>query len=93
MGEVNPDASKPSNEERLKGVESVEAGMMFEAKSPDGKTQQIMVKKVEGDEVTIDINHPLAGVALNFDIQIVGVRGSHERRTRPWAYHEDGHSH
>jgi FKBP-type peptidyl-prolyl cis-trans isomerase SlyD len=32
------------------------------------------VKKVEGDQVTIDGNHPLAGVALNFDVTITGVR-------------------
>jgi FKBP-type peptidyl-prolyl cis-trans isomerase SlyD len=29
---------------------------------------------VEGDEVTIDANHPLVGIKLNFDIQIVDVR-------------------
>jgi len=32
------------------------------------------VTKVEGDEVTADGNHPLASVALNFDIEIVAVR-------------------
>jgi FKBP-type peptidyl-prolyl cis-trans isomerase 2 len=31
-------------------------------------------KKVEGDKVTIDTNHPLAGIALNFDIKVVSVR-------------------
>ena len=73
-GEVNPDGIKTIERAAFEGVESVEAGMTFEAKSPDGQTQRIVVKKVEGDAVTIDINHPLAGVTLNFDIQIVGVR-------------------
>jgi len=29
---------------------------------------------VEGDEVTIDGNHPLAGMTLNFDVKVVDVR-------------------
>ena len=41
---------------------------------PDGTTQQILVVKVEGDKVVIDTNHPLAGVALNFDIKVLSVR-------------------
>jgi FKBP-type peptidyl-prolyl cis-trans isomerase SlyD len=42
---------------------------------------------VEGDNVTIDINHPLAGVALNFDIEIISVRESTEEE------HAHGHAH
>ena len=92
-GEVNPDGIKTIERAAFEGVESVEAGMMFEAKSPDGKTQQIRVKKVEGDEVTIDINHPLAGVALNFDIQIVGVREATKEELDHGHTHEEGHTH
>jgi len=43
--------------------------MTFDAQAPDGSAQHIVVTKVEGDNVMIDINHPLAGVALNFDIK------------------------
>ena len=92
-GDVNPDGIKTIERAAFEGVESIEAGMMFEAKSPDGKTQQIMVKKVEGDEVTIDINHPLAGVTLNFDIQIVGVREATKEELDHGHTHEDGHNH
>jgi len=48
--------------------------MTFEAQAPDGSAQTIVVTKVEGDNVTIDFNHPLASVELNFDIPIVRVR-------------------
>jgi FKBP-type peptidyl-prolyl cis-trans isomerase SlyD len=61
--------------------------MAFQAQAPDGASQSIVVKKVEGDAVTIDINHPLAGVALNFDIQIVSVPESTEEE------HTHGHAH
>ena len=34
----------------------------------------VMVVKIEGDEVLLDANHPLAGVDLVFDVEIVAVR-------------------
>ena len=61
--------------------------MTFEAKAPDGTAQRIVVKKLDGDAVTIDTNHPLAGVVLNFDIKIVSVREStEEKRTHGHAH-------
>jgi len=86
-GETNPDGIKTIERAAFEGVESVEEGMTFEAKAPDGTPQSIVVKKVDGDQVTIDTNHPLAGVVLNFDIQIVSVREStEEERTHGHAH-------
>lgn len=62
----------------FQGVETIEPGMSFEAQNPDGQMQRIVVKKVEGDMVTVDANHPLAGVELNFDVNIVSVREATE---------------
>jgi FKBP-type peptidyl-prolyl cis-trans isomerase SlyD len=92
-GEINPEGLKVIEKSAFEGVESVEAGMAFEAKAPDGTAQQIIVKKVEGDEVTIDMNHPLAGVTLNFDIQIVSVREATKEELDHGHTHEHGHSH
>jgi FKBP-type peptidyl-prolyl cis-trans isomerase SlyD len=36
----------------------------------------VTVMSVEGDEVLLDANHPLAGVALTFDVEIVAVRAA-----------------
>lgn len=86
-GEVNLDLIKIIEKKAFEGVESVEVGMAFEAKAPDGTTQNIIVTKVDGDDITIDTNHPLAGVVLNFDIQIVSVRDStEEERTHGHAH-------
>lgn len=51
----------------------VEIGMQFEAQGEDG-AQVVTVIAVEGDEVSIDANHPLAGENLHFDVKIVEVR-------------------
>jgi FKBP-type peptidyl-prolyl cis-trans isomerase SlyD len=62
----------------FQGVDNIEVGMSFEAKNPNGDMQRIVVKKVEGDMVTVDANHPLAGVELNFDVTIISVREATE---------------
>lgn len=77
-GEVVPELIDTIDKAAFQGVEVVEAGMTFEAKDPNGTLQRIVVKKVEGEEVTIDANHPLAGVALTFDVEIISVREATE---------------
>ena len=49
-------------------------GMHFFAQGPDGGHVVIWVKEVEADAVKVDQNHPLAGVTLNFDVEVVGIR-------------------
>jgi len=92
-GEIIPDGVKTIERSAFEGVDVVEVGMAFEAQAPDGSAQHIMVTKVEGDNVTIDINHPLAGVALNFDIKILSVREATKEELDHGHTHEDGHSH
>ena len=86
-GEVVPEMIQTVDKAAFQGVDSVEAGMAFEAQAQDGSVQHIVVKKVEGDQVTIDGNHPLAGVALNFDVTVVSVREATEEEL------EHGHAH
>lgn len=49
-------------------------GMQINAKGPKGRQIPVRVTKVTADEVTVDANHPLAGVALTFDVKVVDVR-------------------
>ena len=55
-------------------IDDIEVGMTFVAQGPDGAQQRVVVKEIGEDEITIDANHPLAGVPLNFAVQIVAVR-------------------
>jgi FKBP-type peptidyl-prolyl cis-trans isomerase SlyD len=56
------------------GVDQVEPGMQFQAADPNGGGRLITVTAVEGEEVTVDANHPLAGKLLSFRVSIVDVR-------------------
>ena len=51
----------------------IKPGMRFHAQTEDGP-RAVVVTRVQGDMVTIDGNHPLAGQNLNFEVEIVGVR-------------------
>lgn len=68
------------------GVEKIEVGMEFHAQTEQG-LQVVSVAAVDGDTVTVDGNHPLAGVDLNFDVEITDVRQATEEE----ANH--GHAH
>jgi len=59
--------------EAFAGIDEVEPGMKFNAESAQGPLV-VKVTKVEGDQVTIDANHDLAGQELNFDVTVRDVR-------------------
>jgi FKBP-type peptidyl-prolyl cis-trans isomerase SlyD len=52
------------------GGQNVQVGMQFQA----GEHGIFTVKEVADGNVLLDGNHPLAGVTLNFDVEITGVR-------------------
>ena len=41
---------------------------------PDRHAPVVTVRAIEGEDVILDANHPLAGVDLTFDVEIVSVR-------------------
>ncbi|MEC3914748.1 FKBP-type peptidyl-prolyl cis-trans isomerase [Nocardia sp. CDC160] len=59
-------------------ADQLEVGMEFHAEAPDGESQIVTVRAVDGNEVTIDANHPLAGVRLHFDVKVIDIRDASE---------------
>jgi FKBP-type peptidyl-prolyl cis-trans isomerase SlyD len=53
---------------------NVQPGMQFHAQSAQGQTRVVTVTRIQGDMVTVDGNHPLAGEVLNFDVEVAEVR-------------------
>lgn len=52
---------------------SLHEGAALKAERPDGKITQFIVTAVTDKTVTVDANHPLAGRALNFAIELVKI--------------------
>ncbi len=73
-GDFNPDMLQQVPREAFQGVESIEAGMQFQAQGEGGQMQMVVVREVTEETVLVDGNHPLAGQVLNFDVTIESVR-------------------
>jgi peptidylprolyl isomerase len=48
-------------------------GLMFEMQLPSGEAIPVRIIEVEGDEVTLDANHLLAGETLFFNLELVSI--------------------
>ncbi len=93
-GERDDARSQVVEREMFDTPDEIEVGRQFHAQSPDGETLVITVTAVEGDKITIDGNHPLAGVTLNFDVTIVDVREATEEEISHGHVHgPDDHHH
>jgi FKBP-type peptidyl-prolyl cis-trans isomerase 2 len=71
-GDVNPALVKKVPKAALQGQEP-KPGMMLLLQAPDGRKFPARITEVTDKEITIDLNHPLAGKNLNFDIKVVEI--------------------
>jgi FKBP-type peptidyl-prolyl cis-trans isomerase SlyD len=72
-GEKDPAMVQAVPRAAFRGITDIKPGMQFQAQN-QGAQQVVTVVGVTDEEVTVDANHPLAGVTLNFDVNIVSVR-------------------
>jgi FKBP-type peptidyl-prolyl cis-trans isomerase SlyD len=92
------DASLVKVEQRDRLPTPVEVGMQFEG-MPDGSNAEeemiiFTVTDIAEDKVVLDGNHPLAGMALRFDLNVVEVRAaSDEEITHGHVHGEHGVHH
>jgi FKBP-type peptidyl-prolyl cis-trans isomerase SlyD len=77
---------------QFQGVEELQVGMQFTAS--DGVNDHLVtVTKIEGNNVTVDLNHPLAGRTLNFDVSVLNVRAATEEELQHGHVHGPGGHH
>ncbi|ARS53664.1 FKBP-type peptidyl-prolyl cis-trans isomerase [Kushneria konosiri] len=92
-GEVQPSLVQEVPRDAFQGVEDIQPGMQFQAQT-EGGPLLVTVTKLEGDTVTVDGNHPLAGETLNFDVSVESVReASAEELEHGHVHGEGGHQH
>ena len=72
----------------------LEEGIQFEVRSDQGEDVVFTVQSIEGDQVHIDGNHPLAGETLHFDVEVLAVRdATEEEKSHGHVHGADGHHH
>lgn len=75
------------------GVEDIQVGMQFQSETEQGPVL-VTVVAINDDTVTVDGNHPLAGMHLNFDVTVREVReASEEELSHGHVHGEGGHQH
>lgn len=65
------------NRSMFEGLDEISVGKQFHAEGNTGPVV-VTVTKIDGDDITIDGNHPLAGENLNFTIEIIAIREATE---------------
>jgi len=65
------------NRSMFEGLDEISIGKQFHAEGNTGPVV-VTVTKIDGDDITIDGNHPLAGENLNFTVEVVAIREATE---------------
>ena len=89
-GEYSAELITNLGREMFEGVDELEVGMQFHASAPDGGMQIVTIRDIDGDQVTIDGNHPLAGQQLNFKVKVVSIRAASEEELAHGHVHGEG---
>jgi len=76
----------------FQGVDQILPGMQFQAQSPEGM-QLVTVIDVDGDEVILDGNHPMAGITLTFDVEVTEIRDATAEELEHGHVHGPGGHH
>ncbi|HYL81307.1 MAG TPA: peptidylprolyl isomerase [Candidatus Acidoferrum sp.] len=71
-GEVNPAAVAEVPKDRIPS-DALKVGEELVARSSSGESRTVRIKEIREKTVVIDLNHPLAGKTLTFDVKVVGV--------------------
>ena len=72
-GDPNPKLVQKFPKESMPKGQEVKEGMILALQAPDGKKFPARVAKIDDKEVTIDLNHPLAGKTLIFKLKMEKV--------------------
>ena len=92
-GELNASLCQSVPRAQFESTEGLEIGMQFEVETDQGELI-VTVTKIEGDTVTVDGNHPLAGMELHFDVTVKEIREAFaEELAHGHVHGEHGHHH
>ena len=77
------DGYGPTNEKAFQEIpregipaEAQKPGAMLMTQAPDGRAVPVRVHEVKEKTVVVDLNHPLAGKTLNFEVEIKDIRSA-----------------
>lgn len=76
------------------GGHPIKVGQMVGLQGPDGQRMRARILGIDGEQVNLDGNHPLAGEKLFFEVEIVSIRpASAEEIAHGHVHGPGGHHH
>ena len=83
-GPVNKNAFQEVPKEKLP-PNGLKVGAILAAKSPEGQVVPMRVHEIKEKTVVMDMNHPMAGKTLVFDIKVVDIQAAPPPQPTPRA--------
>jgi peptidylprolyl isomerase len=72
-GDRDDDLTRDFDRKEIPPEMKPEIGMTVGLNTPDGRQVPAQIVSVDEQTVTVDMNHPMAGKSLTFDIEVVGI--------------------
>jgi FKBP-type peptidyl-prolyl cis-trans isomerase SlyD len=74
-GPVNPGAFQEVPKERIP-AEALKVGTVLAARGPQGQTVPVRIQQIKDKTVVVDLNHPMAGKTLVFDVKVLDIQSA-----------------
>jgi FKBP-type peptidyl-prolyl cis-trans isomerase SlyD len=93
-GERREDYTQRVPKKHFKDAQHLRPGMVVLLQTRDGGPRSAVVKKIGSTVIDIDLNHPMAGKTLAFDVEIIDIReATPEEIAHGHAHGAGGHQH
>jgi FKBP-type peptidyl-prolyl cis-trans isomerase SlyD len=77
-GQPNPQAFQEIPKDKIP-PDAQKVGAMLMSKTPEGQPIAMRVHEVKEKTIVVDLNHPLAGKTLNFDVKVTDIKSAETR--------------
>ena len=93
-GEYDPTLDQKVPRSAFPEDAQLEVGIAFQAQTQQGQPITLWIRAIQGDEITVSPNHPMAGQNLNFSVEILEVReATPQEKEHGHAHGPEGHDH
>jgi FKBP-type peptidyl-prolyl cis-trans isomerase SlyD len=86
-GELDEEAFLEAPSSEFPSDMPLKPGVEMELTGPEGHPMYARIERLEGENVVLNMNHPLAGAELHFEVKVIGVRDPTDEEL------EHGHAH
>jgi len=73
FGQLNPSNIQPFKKDQFAQAGELESGMVVSFQDASGSELPGTISTIDGDDIMVDFNHPLAGKDLDFEVEIIEI--------------------